>query len=77
MYHEGVPGHHLQIAQATFNKAELNTWRRFAGTSGHAEGYLEAFASIYADAADAIAAGRVPPGLPGIQDGLDGMRSSI
>ncbi|GAB3406798.1 DUF885 domain-containing protein [Schumannella luteola] len=39
VYHEGVPGHHLQIAQATFNKAELNTWRRFAGTSGHAEGW--------------------------------------
>ena len=42
--------------------------------SGHAEGYLEAFASIYTDAADAIWAGKVPPGLPGIQDGLDGMR---
>ena len=42
--------------------------------SGHPEGYLEAFASIYTDAADAIHAGRVPPGLPGIRDGLDGMR---
>jgi len=40
VYHEGVPGHHLQIAQATFNSAELNTWRRtLAGTSGHAEGW--------------------------------------
>lgn len=39
VYHEGVPGHHLQIGQATFNKALLNTWRRYAGTSGHAEGW--------------------------------------
>jgi uncharacterized protein (DUF885 family) len=40
VYHEGVPGHHLQIAQAVFNRATLNTWRRqIAGTSGHAEGW--------------------------------------
>jgi uncharacterized protein (DUF885 family) len=40
VYHEGVPGHHLQIGQAVFNSATLNTWRRqLAGTSGHAEGW--------------------------------------
>jgi uncharacterized protein (DUF885 family) len=39
VYHEGVPGHHLQIAQATYNKASLNSWRRIAGTSGHEEGW--------------------------------------
>ncbi|MGO1921408.1 MAG: DUF885 domain-containing protein, partial [Microbacterium sp.] len=40
VYHEGVPGHHLQIAQAVFNRGELNSWRRLlAGTSGHAEGW--------------------------------------
>ena len=40
VYHEGVPGHHLQIAQAVFNRATLNSWRRLlAGTSGHAEGW--------------------------------------
>jgi uncharacterized protein (DUF885 family) len=39
VYHEGVPGHHLQIGQAVYNKAMLNTWRRNAGTSGHAEGW--------------------------------------
>jgi uncharacterized protein (DUF885 family) len=39
VYHEGVPGHHLQIGQAVYNKAQLNTWRRNAGTSGHAEGW--------------------------------------
>ena len=40
VFHEGVPGHHLQIGQAVYNRAELNTWRRqLAGTSGHAEGW--------------------------------------
>ncbi len=40
VYHEGVPGHHLQIGQAVVNRAQLNTWRRqLAGTSGHAEGW--------------------------------------
>lgn len=40
VYHEGVPGHHLQIGQATYNRAQLNSWRRLlAGTSGHAEGW--------------------------------------
>ena len=40
VYHEGVPGHHLQIGQAVHNRAQLNTWRRqLAGTSGHAEGW--------------------------------------
>lgn len=40
VYHEGVPGHHLQIGQAVYNRAELNLWRRqLGGTSGHAEGW--------------------------------------
>lgn len=40
VYHEGVPGHHLQIAQAVYNRAQLNSYRRLlAGTSGHAEGW--------------------------------------
>ncbi len=40
VYHEGVPGHHLQIAQAVYNRRELNSWRRLlAGSSGHAEGW--------------------------------------
>lgn len=40
VYHEGVPGHHLQIGQAVYNRAKLNSWRRLlAGTSGHAEGW--------------------------------------
>ncbi|WP_029149908.1 DUF885 domain-containing protein [Microbacterium indicum] len=40
VYHEGVPGHHLQIAQAVVNRGQLNSWRRLiAGSSGHAEGW--------------------------------------
>ncbi|PJE31592.1 putative oxidoreductase YvaA [Pseudooceanicola marinus] len=41
---------------------------------GHPEGYLEAFASIYADAADAIEAGALPEGLPGVEEGVQGLR---
>jgi uncharacterized protein (DUF885 family) len=40
VYHEGVPGHHLQVAQAVYNREELNSWRRLASwTSGHGEGW--------------------------------------
>jgi uncharacterized protein (DUF885 family) len=40
VHHEGVPGHHLQISQAVYNRGELNTWRRqLAGPSGHVEGW--------------------------------------
>jgi uncharacterized protein (DUF885 family) len=40
VYHEGVPGHHLQIAQKVYNKADLNSWRRLASwSSGHGEGW--------------------------------------
>jgi predicted dehydrogenase len=49
--------------------------------AGHPEGYLEGFAQIYADAADLVAArraGQAPPphlsGLPGLEDGVDGLR---
>jgi uncharacterized protein (DUF885 family) len=40
VYHEGVPGHHLQIAQ-TYVRAELlNRWRRIlCWSSGHGEGW--------------------------------------
>ena len=40
VYHEGVPGHHLQVGAAVYNRAELNTWRRLAcWISGHGEGW--------------------------------------
>ncbi|MFJ6279449.1 Uncharacterized conserved protein, DUF885 familyt [Arthrobacter subterraneus] len=40
VYHEGVPGHHLQIATATYQRGLLNSWRRNAvWVSGHGEGW--------------------------------------
>ena len=40
VYHEGVPGHHLQVAQNVYNKADLNSWRRLVSwSSGHGEGW--------------------------------------
>ena len=40
VYHEGVPGHHLQIAQTVYRAELLNRWRRLASwISGHGEGW--------------------------------------
>ncbi|WP_454051311.1 DUF885 domain-containing protein [Cellulomonas sp. Marseille-Q8402] len=40
VYHEGVPGHHLQVGQAVYQRATLNSWRRLAcWVSGHGEGW--------------------------------------
>ena len=40
VYHEGVPGHHLQIAQTLYRSDKLNRWRRIGSlVSGHAEGW--------------------------------------
>ena len=40
VFHEGVPGHHLQCGYAVWNRAELNAWRRGANwNSGHGEGW--------------------------------------
>jgi uncharacterized protein (DUF885 family) len=40
VYHEGVPGHHLQIAQTVYRAELLNRWRRVASwISGHGEGW--------------------------------------
>lgn len=42
--------------------------------TGHPEGFIEAFANLYRDLADAIAEGRPDAGLvPGIADGVRGM----
>ena len=39
-YHEGVPGHHLQIGMVRYLAASLNRFQRtLAGNSGHAEGW--------------------------------------
>ncbi|MGR3197189.1 MAG: Gfo/Idh/MocA family protein [Paracoccus sp. (in: a-proteobacteria)] len=40
---------------------------------GHPEGYLEGFANLYSEAAEAIRTGRIPDTLPGIDDGLEGL----
>ena len=40
VYHEGVPGHHLQIGQATYRAKDLNKWRSLlCWVSGHGEGW--------------------------------------
>jgi uncharacterized protein (DUF885 family) len=40
VYHEGVPGHHLQLATQVYQRESLNDFQRLiAGTSGHAEGW--------------------------------------
>lgn len=40
VYHEGVPGHHLQVAQAVLVRDQLNSWRRLVSwSSGHGEGW--------------------------------------
>ncbi|MGN6753639.1 MAG: DUF885 domain-containing protein [Intrasporangium sp.] len=40
VYHEGVPGHHLQVAQTVYRSELLNKWRRLKSwTSGHGEGW--------------------------------------
>jgi uncharacterized protein (DUF885 family) len=40
VYHEGVPGHHLQVAQTAYRSELLNRWqRRMCWVSGHGEGW--------------------------------------
>jgi len=38
-YHEGVPGHHLQIGMATVNSEKLSRFQRNEFVSGHGEGW--------------------------------------
>jgi uncharacterized protein (DUF885 family) len=40
VYHEGVPGHHLQVSAAVFQQEKLNRWQRLmCWVSGHGEGW--------------------------------------
>ena len=40
VFHEGVPGHHLQVAQTTYRAELLNRWQRLmCWVSGHGEGW--------------------------------------
>jgi uncharacterized protein (DUF885 family) len=38
-YHEGVPGHHLQIGQVRYLRQELSRFQRMAWLGGHGEGW--------------------------------------
>jgi uncharacterized protein (DUF885 family) len=38
-YHEGVPGHHLQIGQVRYLKDQLSRFQRMAWLGGHGEGW--------------------------------------
>jgi uncharacterized protein (DUF885 family) len=40
VYHEGVPGHHLQVSQSLLRADQLNRWQRLlCWCSGHGEGW--------------------------------------
>ena len=40
VFHEGVPGHHLQVAQVVYRREVLNRWQRLlCWVSGHGEGW--------------------------------------
>ena len=40
IHHEGVPGHHLQVAETMFRTDRLNRWQRLMSlVSGHCEGW--------------------------------------
>ena len=40
VYHEGVPGHHLQVGQTAYRSELLNRWQRLmCWVSGHGEGW--------------------------------------
>jgi uncharacterized protein (DUF885 family) len=42
IYHEGVPGHHLQISQAVAEQENLNRWQRlWAWVAGYSEGWAK------------------------------------
>ena len=56
----------------------MRRWPRISASSrtptGHPEGYLEAFANLYADIADVIGGDlRHADRIPGLADGLSGM----
>jgi uncharacterized protein (DUF885 family) len=39
VYHEGVPGHHLQASHSMAERESLNRWQRMSWVSGHGEGW--------------------------------------
>ncbi|MCC5966383.1 MAG: Gfo/Idh/MocA family oxidoreductase [Natronohydrobacter sp.] len=67
----GEPKQILTRGGAGASEAGLATIRT---PGGHPEGYLEGFATLYSEAADAIRAKDGMGVLPGMKDGLSGMR---
>ena len=65
------PSQHLTRRDDTLS-AEIGRGVRLPG--GHPEGYIEAFANLYQALADDLAADEHSAWLPGITDGVDGMR---
>ncbi|WP_454882917.1 Gfo/Idh/MocA family protein [Sphingomonas oryzagri] len=65
-----------EIIHAGAPSLSLDAQRAIRLPSGHPEGFIEAFATLYADFADAIAGtqGRLDAVLPGIREGLRSMR---
>lgn len=50
VFHESVPGHHLQCGQAVCERENLNLWRRIAcWNSGHGEGWALYAEQLMAD----------------------------
>lgn len=50
VYHEGVPGHHMQCGQAVLRQDQLNTWRSaVCWISGHGEGWALYAESLMAE----------------------------
>ncbi|MDU0864627.1 DUF885 domain-containing protein [Actinomyces urogenitalis] len=50
VFHEGVPGHHLQVGMQTYVRDELNSWRRLGcWVSGHGEGWALYAEKLMAD----------------------------
>ncbi len=50
VFHEGVPGHHLQLGQAIYQEDTLNLWRRLAcWNSGYGEGWALYAEQLMAD----------------------------
>lgn len=50
VFHEGVPGHHLQLGQAIYQEDSLNLWRRLGSwNSGYGEGWALYAEQLMAD----------------------------
>ena len=50
VFHEGVPGHHLQLGQAIYQSNTLNLWRRLGSwNSGYGEGWALYAEQLMAD----------------------------